>query len=74
MICASCSNEIDRGNMVESAYYNSYGNYCRKCCERISKTCLKHYQENLDKFNYAFQANKNKKNMKAWIRKGYIGS
>jgi hypothetical protein len=60
--------------VVELAYYNAYGNYCRKCCERISKSCLKHYEENIERFTYDFQTKKNQENMKVWIRKGYIGS
>jgi hypothetical protein len=71
MKCASCGEEINQGNNPEF-YYNRYGNYCLTCNSRITRNCLKHYQENSEKFSYLFQVDKNKNNEQVWLKKGYI--
>lgn len=71
-ICAACENEIDKGTRSDDTYYNMFGNYCKKCCEKAGKNCMGNYKDNLDVFNYAFQMDKNAENLKAWRKKGYI--
>jgi len=71
-ICASCNKAIDKGTRSDEFYYNLFGNFCRKCCERTGKNCMHHYQENVEVFNYAFQVDKNVENLKAWRKKGYL--
>lgn len=72
MICAACEKEIDKGTRSNESYEVAFGNYCKKCNEKAGKNCMHHYEENLEIFNYAFQIDKNKENLKAWRKKGYL--
>lgn len=72
MTCASCGQYINKKGYSDEFYKNRWGNYCLSCMERISKNCNKHYQENLENFNYAFQTRKSVDNLKVWRENGYL--